>query len=427
MSFGQPISIDMVGLGTQPSSNQTQLDSPVYGPWKYNGNLYIVLTPYFPNSGPGLTIADVWKSTDSGATWNVVDHAHAPSIRTMFASFDDLQTISLAYTLYFDGATPVPLKIIPFDLATETWGVVSVDGPLSGVLGIAITLSQSFSRPDGSLLLNYMRDPDGELYCVSYSAGAWGAPFALDTNTLPIIGALGILNVGTFGSMDSTGRVHYFFSLTGPVSVFYFYQSVTIGNVLESFADLTAYNIAFRLGQPCIVNGNTLIFPFNTFDPGNPLCILVGSPLNAVTFTLHTGIDTTLTQTVHVVSFPSAVFVNEKLQIVYSTSNASAVSGGRLRIVYTSDFATYVFAAQDIFDISQPGVPADFLVNFNGMWEFNLSGDGVAISAFEPGGVSNTGITWFLAGALTSIPTTPIIIDAQHLAVTILPNPTKDC
>lgn len=103
----------------------TNVDAPNHGlpgPWLApNGARYVVLD----NGGGGL---DVWKSTDAGVTWNIMDPLGIPA-QTITAS------ILVGSIIYAVGNNTFPtadrLMVSAFDTATDTWQSSTICGTAS--------------------------------------------------------------------------------------------------------------------------------------------------------------------------------------------------------------------------------------------------------------------------------------------------------
>lgn len=244
------------------------------------------------------------RSADQGATWAVLDQANGPSTTepdslpgTAGMFFDGAHTVTVCWSPTADPlASPSPLlgaiQFQDFDTVSNTWGAVYGTAGTPSVF----TVNQIFKRASGEIVVLYNDHAAGihfeGLKAITWSAGTWGAPFAIDSGvTGPFISA-------SFCSacMDSIGAVHVFgVANNTPTSIVdqeVFYQQITPTNTLGTFAiiegGLGLGKLPAFVGQ-CCVFGN--ILAIGSVDAsGNPV-IITGTPLSSPTFSTFGSID----------------------------------------------------------------------------------------------------------------------------------------
>ncbi len=141
-----------------------------YGPFVIGSNQYAVLLSEPGSSPPFHNWLNVYKTTDGGLTWTSMDSANRPDTSQ---SFDVILNGTVFTIVYTASTIDDPLKIITFDTATDTFGVPSVDGPLtSGNARIAQFAS-------GDLCIWYGGFTLGLQAAVIFSAGVWGIPVTI--------------------------------------------------------------------------------------------------------------------------------------------------------------------------------------------------------------------------------------------------------
>lgn len=266
-----------------------------YAPIRYGTDLYQVLGAdgtaglYTPTGG-----VYVYRSTDNGASWSVLDAANGPSRAHVFgnfsAAFDGGHTITVAYAPTNDpvGGVTGEISLMDFSLVTETWGTAYATTGSGGVL----TLQHSFYRPDGSFLV--FASPNSGVSitgCTAYvwAAGAWSS-FPCDTSVA------GTASGNNAACMDSSGRIHLYMigqHGSGPTISVLYYQAVETSNSLGAFATIQTGTPSLpNLDAPWqpVVSGNSVIIGLST---GTYVTACVGMPLSSPSFTTlgSPGID----------------------------------------------------------------------------------------------------------------------------------------
>jgi hypothetical protein len=397
----------------------------------------------------------ICKSTDSGATWTVLDAAHQPAFETGSGWFDLANSkVTVAY-VDANGAAG-NIHLIDFDLIAGLWGAPYAHvGPITGnPAGTSISIVK---RSDGTYVIFYNISsglgvglPTGLNAVVYDPATFWGVPFDLGTNITTLTGwdstQTRVQMQGFKVTVDSLGICHCFFNTTSnqvaPViwGNRVFYQQLLLNNTLptaaNAFLDFPGqvapfpafpYNTqqlnAFSgppMGNPVIV-GNSILLPVaqrndSVVDrfPHQLANLYIGTPVSAPVWTLlspiglpGTSIDpgAMINDNIQIQEAPCITFDGVTVSLVYSAQDDDGTNLARLRMTQTTDivnFALGTWTGQTIFDL-QTGPPA-----FNIPGQF-LSGAG----AFSP------------AGAPPPTFTGPVFIATQFLAVIPLPKPKK--
>jgi hypothetical protein len=280
--------------------------------FEYNNALYQVLQWVGSNVGGGGSI-NVFRSTDGGATWSILDQANSPNAKTdttpsAAVFYDGANTLTVASTA---GSPITPasaaIQLNDFNLTTGKWGAAYGAGS-----SVVFAVSQLYKRSDGSILVIALSNASGSNITANvFAAGAW-SQFSL----------VGLLTAGWSANGSSstvydpaTGAIHEFGKAFDAVpNPHIYYQRINLNNTVIGFQDLTGLtnNNMTAMGDPIIVSGQLL---WGVLDPtGKIPGILVGVPLNAPVFTLSTGIDPNLLNTA---TAPTLVFDGTTLAAIY--------------------------------------------------------------------------------------------------------------
>jgi hypothetical protein len=207
----------------------------------------------------------VYKSTDGGATWNSMDAAHGPNTSLTAQPILNGTVFTIVYTSSTVGN---PLKIITFDTATDTFGVPSVDGPLTN--GNA-RLAQFAS---GDLCVWYGGFTLGIQQVVIFSGAAWGAPVNVPNaknSVLTIV--MGPNNVAQL----------FYFDIQAP-GLNVFFRTFTNGGVLGSEQNVFSASVlnqsSLPTGPVILRNGNFILPAYGGVN-GNQAGIWTGAPYTA--------------------------------------------------------------------------------------------------------------------------------------------------
>lgn len=363
MAYGTPVVIDPVTLGVAWSMSSPST-SMVGGPWSFAGALYTFLVP---EDNSGLQIpqpGNVWKSTDSGLTWNVQDSGNAVLMRGWEASFDG-GVISVVNCSPPVPAAPIDMFVVEFDCATDTWGLQSSASPAQTIAGPQLILSRS----DGSKLIVYSSVlpvlPD--LHAVTYNGGVWGVPF-LVTNFAGLT-SWGLVT----GCIDLTDTAHVFYTESSGVLS---YQAVLVSDALGATDTLVDADL-IQFGIPTLHLDQILLPVLDLFGAAVRPSLFVGTPLSAPVFTLFSDIDPTFADSPTAYICPMANIVGGKLTILWACLGDAVL----LRLVETGDFVTFVCAGATVFDmLSTPPPPG---INFVGQFfsAFSVIAEGISFMA----------------------------------------------
>lgn len=251
---------------------------------KYGGNLYQVLQFTGVPFPGGEGSVNVFRSTDGGLHWNILDGANSPvhsahGDATGGVYYDGANTITIASTVGSVISTAVgPILLQDFDLVSGTWGAVYGAGS-----GNVYQTNQIYKRSDGSILVIAVDAISPErLEAYVFSGGAW-SHFSL-ASLLPGGWVSNGLSSTVYDSI--TGTIHMFgIAFVGGVTKKQYYQQILLGNTVAGFQDLTGvYLAAAAMGNPIIVGGKLC---WGVVDAANTFAtILVGSPLSAPVFSV---------------------------------------------------------------------------------------------------------------------------------------------
>ncbi len=262
--------IDLTNFATYAFNGLFNLRAPL---WSFGGALYAAGT--LLHSSPALERAGVWKSTDSGASWTLMDDAGAPEHTASIANCVDGAVVYFLCGARSDEAD-VPMRLHSFDCATDTWALVDDTGPdghfASGLL----------KRSDGSFVALFGTDDDN-LWSVGYS-GTWSTPVDIGAVTDP--GNLQTYDV--WSVLDSADRAHVF--VHGPRNGVTFVFDDVWHVAVESDDTLGSIDVLPALdafGGAIVVGSSVAI----GVGEDSELKVLVGTPLDNPTFTLSGTLD----------------------------------------------------------------------------------------------------------------------------------------
>lgn len=175
------------------------------GPFSVGGNLYqLCNAAHAP--------LQMFKSSDQGATWNVMDSMHAPvsSLNGVSFCFDGSQTL---WTAYSNSVGLV--AFIPFDTATDLYGAVTITA----------------NPASSNVMFVWYRIIDAKIvYAINIGLPDQAAAFIFDTVALT---ATSFQRVGTpgqlafpIGAFQVAGLTYLAFTTTGSFPNSLFYQSI---------------------------------------------------------------------------------------------------------------------------------------------------------------------------------------------------------
>jgi hypothetical protein len=268
MVTAPPVLIATAGIPARVDAGGSNFE----GPFVVGTSLYLVLISQ--SAFPNTDLLNVYKSTDNGATWTSMDQSHRPTTNN---DCDVVQNAGVFTIIYGSSAAGNALKVIAFNTATDTFGAVSVDGPLTnGNARVAQFAS-------GDLCVWYNQLTLGLCAVVIFSAGAWGAAVTVPNakNSIATI-VMGLNNVAQLFYDDSNAP-----------GINVFFRTFTNGGALggeqavfsASFFNTPAGGIP--IGRTVIWNGNFIV-PYYAGVNGNQAGVYIGTPYTAPvwTFTL---------------------------------------------------------------------------------------------------------------------------------------------
>lgn len=184
------------------------------GPFEYGGNLYgvfvdAVTSPTSPN-------VEMWKSTDSGATWSEVGAGSHPTI-TGSSGYHVVDAVMVGTSIHVACiANTNAWQVVPFNLSTDSWGAAtSGTGPTALAIPTISNTAQGFLsvRSDGVYVIvhnaavekvmgvNYRRVDYSR-----YASGSW-------TNNVAVGGyTIGGDFDARMITVDASNRVYLFYS-----------------------------------------------------------------------------------------------------------------------------------------------------------------------------------------------------------------------
>lgn len=376
-----------------------------YTPFIYNARTYMAVI--YRDPGNVFNYIKVVKSTLDPTVWTVLDDANSPQMDRITlnssAIFDGVSTLTICF---FSSVTSGPVKFQDFDLVTETWGAVygTVGAPT------ARQVNQIFVRSDASRVLLFRPNALTGLDAAVYAAGAWSAPYAVDTNVAAASNgaAAAVLDI-------ATDIIHVFLHTTGNTTT---YQQILANDTLGVFTNFAAGDATFayqQMANPVIV-GNFIVF--GMADPtGVSPVVIVGTPVAAPVFTVSAAIDIPYAQTP--ADAPYLAFDGTTIYAIIANDTGFGTDAGNLRIGTNVNLTTpdsgWVFQelGANLGHIAFPAV--GFLSNGSiyGMYQL-----------IDPvSGIGNlAGALILFSGALSFLQ-----INISTAAIVILPNPSREC
>ncbi len=417
--YPAPIDMDSGGAGEQnallPAGNTR-------GSFVYGGKLFQMLADQTAQT----TI--MVKSSDNGATWSVADSLNSLAFDSSSGYFDSAGgTVTIAYISNNAGAGA--LRLIVFDLITETWGAVlpSVGPMADNNAGVTIWV-----RSDGTYLVIYpgrLTVTGSGISAVAYDpiGATWGTPFdpGINITTLPGWDATQTgVSIGDVRSIvdPATGIVHLFFGTLSlqTVPVVWgnrvFYQQILLDNstpaTVNRFFDFPGQVAPFPafpyntqqlnvfsgvpFGNPVIV-GSNIVLPVSYRNdsvidrfPHQLPTVYLGTPISAPVWSLPPVTDpqstidpgTLVNDLIWIQEAPCISFDGNTMYVAYSAQADDGSNLSRIRLCSSSNLANpqddASWSATTIFDLTIDAPPG-----FNFVGQF-LSGAGVFTPLASP-------------------------------------------
>ncbi len=251
-----------------------------------HGALYF-LQSRLQSGGPNINGCGIYKSSDGGDTWVLLDSANTPldALGSMYydAAADKITCGLVTQTFPISQQTTF---LQDFNLnggAGEAWGSpFATGGPVAQVL-----IPYTFQRPDTSIVIIYDlgqgNNPGGttRLRAAVWNGVTWSSSIDVGAAILPAQAAGNILAAGTCAAMDpASGVIHLAFGNSSGVS--FAYQQLMDDNSLGQSDVFTAAGLGLSgnsFQSLTIFNDNIFIaFPASSFT--NP-SVLIGTPVSA--------------------------------------------------------------------------------------------------------------------------------------------------
>ena len=180
-----------------------------HGPFEYNSNLYGVFIDATNNH------VEVWKSTNSGASWAEADSANHQSATGGTLGADTVQVGSTLYILNSrNSGAGATWRVRTFSMSTDTWGA-EVDSGIQDFPNVSgIDTAFLAVRSDGDYIVlhntstqSVMGNPYRRVAYSRYEGGAW----TLDTD-VDGIGSTAQHADARMIAMDAADRAYLFYT-----------------------------------------------------------------------------------------------------------------------------------------------------------------------------------------------------------------------
>lgn len=240
-------------------------EAKAHGPFTVGSNLYLVLTDDDPGGTQDFRL-QVWKSTDSGATWTEKSPGSGPIVFGNYFATLNGTTIELVYI----SLPPAPLRRITyqeFDTVLDAYGVADSSG--SDLLGSGQL--QATKLISGDYLCFYIGNFD--YLSIRRTGGLWQPP------TIEFA-KLGASNRDHGLTSDSASTGFYVYSQVVSGTATLYFRSLTLGGILSAASTIaigsSGFGSDFNIG-PLSFWQNGLVIPTPYDELGFPQAP-VGSP-----------------------------------------------------------------------------------------------------------------------------------------------------
>lgn len=322
-----PVAIDDSASAVYPGLGISNGHPAASGPFVYGTDLFIVLrVGTFPTFG-----AEMYKSSDNGSTWAVVDTGNCVANGNFGCDFDGAATIRIASTTGNGFSTFGQINVQDFDLVTETWGGVTNGGP-------DVTMVYALAFLDGGDSLIVCNELNGASSGSAYNAtiytGSFGTTFDVAANATAAFPKAGAINASGFTLVVEPGGlvVHAMFNHfygAAPTFGLVCYQQISNTGSLGTFVsfgpggdfDPTDFLGTVTTPIPIGVFGDNVIIAYSQ-TATRELSLYVGTPLSAPVFSQFSSIDP---------GFPTDA------DLLTSYNGYPKVFGGVLYLIYIVD------------------------------------------------------------------------------------------
>jgi len=356
-----------------------------------HGALYLLQTRQ-GTGGSNVNGSGVYKSSDNGNTWTLLDSANTP-LNALGAMVHDVAGDRLICGLVVDTfpQSQQTLFLKNFSLATESWGAsYATGGP------VAQTVVQfCYLRPDSSVVLVYDlgagNNPGGttRMRAAVWNGLVWSSSIDVGAAILPAQASGNILVSAATGVMDPVSGVIHLAAGDNTASDF-FYQALLADNTLGQSNTFTQVGLGLSGNsfKNMVLFGGALYLPFpsNSFTNNS---ILIGSPSTAPVWTQVT--PSNMAQ--------PAGFVNR----------AGAIQADASTLYWMTSFfdhATGTFVAFQLFTSTDAGltwavVPDNATANF--FYNFDTGGSAQAPHAQPIFGNPGVSFTLILGASVSTV------------------------
>lgn len=251
----------------------------------------------------------MYKSTDEGQTWIILDAANSPpSTAQVIATYDDIDNDVIGIALVQGG---IAAAYVDFSTTTDTWGTVSNS---FAFMGTGWSIRAFYRNLAGTPIILMNQGTSANLWAITYTAGSWSAPGA------PIFTAPATCGYGN-GIRDSAGTYHA--QLSTGTGLYYF----SVNDSLVSSAAVllaTGFGLGgFDTGRVIIdgstVRGTAVVEP----TAGNyEVLAWAGTPLATPVFTTYIVSTTTAGQ---LFTYPGTVLDKDGNWVVFWVLTSSTL------------------------------------------------------------------------------------------------------
>jgi len=314
----------------------------------YGGAMYICLVTG-DDLGPTPLACQIYKSTDLGNTWAIVDSGAGRSgTNSFFPIHDTVRNKIVVFSSDANGGIGT-INVQEFDLATELWGSAAATGP-SGAMSKAYVFTDGTSK----CYVCYQSATSRMFGALWSPGGGWASTDTDLSANCPAVGA-GTGCRASVGIVDSSSVLHLFFLFSSSLfgTTRWAYQLVGTGLSLGTFKDLQSLvgdlqdSVSFY-STPSIQGSKLLFYPEVNSLAGSGFgfpAILVGTPLSAPTWTEDntTSIDPAFPGDTGLspLHAPFSDVIAGVATVVYCSDGTGLSATQRFKICRSSDLSTW--------------------------------------------------------------------------------------